>query len=376
MSYGAVVTNEWNDQVQRGIRKPSNVGIVVMNYEKSSVAMANAVSNRMPRFARDEGAKRDSFGDIKRGDVLWTYRDESCLGASGYSHPRDIANCADSGIFSPTDASSKTHLLAVVNGQGSRSDTQTTFMSKIRIVGVAEDDVAENRTLGTVVIGGMLPVRNNGPYQICDGDDIIAVPPDPNKKGLLKLEYQPYRHDLHRNAPKEIYQCLLDSVRLVPGASIHDSMPYLPAYRKHARHVMDGTLGASALVIYENWKLLSKMTQASPNQPTPSQLTHFLTVNGHSEFGQNAAIPRPLLDRLFVPFSRSDGKGSTPFLYEHETANNEQKKLNKVQAESMGKYFSSSAYFMEEILSCRMGCATSAAKQGDWFTLHLTDYTR
>ncbi len=357
-------------KLNTGFIKPQkSVGIVVVNTKVSRCMMREACSNATPLFEHAPGQYREFVGDMKRGDVIWTYHDQS--GAQVDSMIDDPMN--------PHRDSTTVHALATLNGQGQRGGDPATWEKSVRILGVAEVDKLEQKDRNTTAVAGIMTVRNNGSKIIRTGDTVWARAPTPDevkaaahtkeeKAGVIKFHLQPYRPEMHRCQPKEIYACLLDHT---------NAKAYLPDYRRHCRDFLDSYLGAVAVAIGTRNSLAAFRTVVNGPGSDEQVLKSVLEYLGHSAFrkaGQKGANA-DVVARLFAPYSR-DAKNSVPFLFPKDTANELQRRLNKMQTDTIGRGILSTAYLVDTLNNLILGEAKSTAHPGEDFSLELCGYGR
>ncbi len=357
--------NGW--RLNTGFIKPQqSVGIVVVNTKVSRAMMREACSNPTPLFGPAEGQYKDMVGDMRRGDVIWTYHDQS----------GQAMDCMIDDPMNPHRDSTTVHALAVLNGQGQAGSDPSMFEQTVRILGVAEVDKLKDKDRNTTAVGGIMTVRNNGSHIIRTGNTVwcrarmgadakAAARTTEEKAGLLKFHLEPYSPEMHRVQPAEMYKCLLDR---------NDSKPYLPEYRRHCRQHYDSHLGTAMVAIGTD---LDKFREVV-NRPgsKAAVLKGVLEYFGHSEFspGRKPGNQRSM-GALFAPYSRG-ANNAVPFLFPGDAADELQRRLNRVQTDSLALGIMSTARLVDTLNNLIIGEAKSTAHPGEDFSLELCGYSK
>ena len=347
--------------LNQGFMNPQkNVGMVVFNTKISRAMVTRACSSRTPYYKPAEGAQgqyRDYVTDVGRGDIIWMYYDENnALEYMNNDSERPYGEC------------STVKAIATLDGHGDASETNITFMSKIRILGAAEIGKEKEKERWTTACGGIMTVRNNGPQTITVGDKVIAWAPardetpsvknTKEKAGVRKLQYRPFRVDLHRNQVKELYACLSDK---------RNTVPYLPAYKRHARQVVDSSLGMTMVTIAWMMPFLKPLLA----RPLSNERTLKLILE-HCHYEKDH--PEDLLKLLFAPHGKH-ADNSVARLFKDDASNTDKQFLNRVQKESLAALLMSTSALTNVLDNLVMGDAKSTAQPGDDFSLALSGYS-
>lgn len=348
------------------IKPQKSVGVVVVNTRVSRAMLREACANPTPMVPHAEGQYRDYIGDMQRGDVIWTYHDQS--GAQMDIMIDDPMN--------PSRDSTTVHALAVLNGQGQAGEDPAMFEQKVRILGLAEVDKLKDKDRNTTMVAGISTVRNNGTKIIRTGNSVwcrvrlgedarAAARTKEEKAGLVKFHLEPYNPEMHRTQPGEIYKCLLDRA---------DAKPYFPPYRRHCRQFYDSYLGAAVVAIGTDLKAF-RAELAKPGSDA-QVLKNLLVYFGHSEFTKDHKPGNPkIMSRLFAPYSR-DTNNAVPFLFPPDTADELQRRLNRLQTDSMALGILSTARLVDALNNLIIGEAKSTAHPGEDFSLELCGYSK
>ncbi len=356
------MSNPWGTN-EGFIRPQKSVGLVVFNTRVSRAMMREACSNPTPLWALAKGQQRDYIGDWKRGDVIWTHHDQSGAALDYmYSDP-----------MHPSNDHTTVHALSALNGQGDATSEPAIWEQSVRILGLSEVDKPEGKDRNTTVCGGIHTVRNNGPEAIRTGDTVWVRAPTAaeakaaahtpeEKAGVIKFQLRPYRPEMHRSQPKEIYACLIDA---------GNAKAYLPAYKRHCRDTLDSHLGTAMVAIGHDLPAFRAIL-ATPGS-NAAVLVAILQYFGHSAFKPDRSINRGLVDRLFAPYSRN-AAGRVPLLFDPDTADETQKKLNHVQTDSMALGIMSTARLVDMLNRLIIGEAKSSADPGKDFSLQQKGY--
>ena len=361
-------------------------GQVILNgaIDKHIVALGSPACNRTPMHKLAEGQLRERRDKVERGDLIYTYVNAT-----------NQLSVMDCNSFLNRAASDRATGVSVINGQGIKGAKPEVMMQQVVILGLAEMPNDENdKEVFNIATGGIYNVRNNGDETINANEIVIGYWPSPaevargtnggqtrtpgEKQGEVKLWFKPYRDSIHKDQPKQIYECLLDE---------NHEQPYLPAYRKHCRAYLDSVLGSSLICMQHMLPQLQALLEASNGTLTAEDWTELLRRMGHSEFAASETwtnndreeydlLRDDLLAKLFMPFSMYKRRREDPRLFAGDKLTQMQTNLNAIQVKAPSQFIHSSRYFIKELDRHVVGQALSTAAPGKDFTIQLKTYSR
>lgn len=327
------------------------VGAVILNGTHHSTLIARMRNAQNPYYSHAGGIHFDNFGNVKRGNVLFTIRgSNACASSLSFGHG-----------FGGSGENHRVKAVAILNGLGMAGHgNNERLWESAQILGFSDGVPPTKEGLFNIVSGGVMTVTNNGPDVVNAGDWVMVYFPsldelptggmgtsaDANGEVVPWLvTYDPIKHSL---TPKPVYEHL----------TADRNTPYIPIYRETCKKLMQSAKDVSLVSMAANYEKMKELIEGGASK------IDFL--HAMSKFMDTEKQDAKIRDMLFVPYS--DKKNLI------ESGKSADSPLNCKQMSCMGEYMVSQSRLHHVMHDKVVGKAITTGKKRSNFSLQITSY--
>lgn len=298
-------------------------GVMLVNGAIHTGALTAATRNTNPKYTLPSGQSAQMVGLTRRAALVYRPIDENNY-LGGFGSRGDNTTVMG---------------LTALNGQGHAGESQASFMSRIQVIGIAQQDTENNGSKRfNIHIGGMYTMINNSNRDIVAGDWLMAYAPradeikqggrgkEHDANGYLELWMVPYHPSIHQVTTANIYQCLSLRYNDRNPSRPHsvNGKEYIEEYETMCDILLDSFMDigitfleflASSNVITVNKNLQAGTGAAANRKERAEAYAKLLARLDHSHFmSKDQKVPedrKRLIDSLFVErLSQKDKEGN------------------------------------------------------------------
>lgn len=327
------------------------VGEVLVNGAIATGSVIAAMQNKNARYPLPSGQSLEMVGRVRRAAIVYRLVDENDYLENSFER------------YSNTTVAG----LTALNGQGHANESQASFMSRIQVIGIAQQETEQNGSkLFNIHIGGVYTMINNSDRDIAAGDWLMAYAPRPDEvkqggrgkehdaNGYVELWMVPYDPSIHQATSAHIYACLSEhNIERDARTNTMDTGAYLQEYVSMCDHLLDSFMDLGLIFVEFMVKNnLVTVNGAATDAQRHTIYANLLTQLGNTQFytqhGTQPALRQQYLEALFL--DRLVQKGDIYKRANYFPGNDKQQRtLRECQLEAVSLGLTEQANFVHSI---------------------------
>lgn len=342
----------------------TSVGEVMVNGAMATGSVISAMQNKSAKYPLPSGQSLEMVGRTRRAALAYRLIDEN-----------DYLDNSFERYSSSTVAA-----LTSINGQGQAGESQASFMSRIQVIGIIQQETDINGSkLFNIHIGGVYTMINNSNRDIVAGDWLAAYSPrldeikeggrgkEHDLNGYYELWIVPYDPSLHQSTPAHIYACLTQHNEDRDIHNAKDGRAFMPEYESMCDHLLDSFMDLGIVFVefmFQKGLIELKNVRGGNSKKDRVELyVNLLTELGNTHFYSEKqtkpAVRQQYLNALFL--DRLLRKGET---YEEANyfpgSNKNERLLRECQLEAVSLGITEQANFVHTITKNVFGKAVTS----------------